>query len=85
MKIGFMILNVSELMNAGPNKSETGNFKQRSNLNSVRCLYQVWECTVRRNTGEVVLIVEYAGGGLNLLLLCALYIPLFQVFVWGFM
>ena len=51
METGFMIFNVSKCMNADPNKLETGNFKQRSNLNSVRCLYQVWEGTVRKNTG----------------------------------
>jgi len=50
MEIGFMILNVSKLMNADPNKLETGNFKQRSNLNSVGCLYQEWEGTMRKNT-----------------------------------
>ena len=34
----MMTLNVSKLLNADQNKLEAGNFKQRSNLNSVRCL-----------------------------------------------
>lgn len=52
MEVGLMMtLNVSKLMNADQNKLEAGNFKQRPNLNSVRCLYQVWEGTVRKSTG----------------------------------
>lgn len=47
-------------MNADPNKLETGNFKQRSNLINVRCLYQIWEGTVKKKKkrDEVVPIVE---------------------------
>jgi len=57
MEIGFMILNVSKLMNADPNKLETGYFKQRCNLKWEMFLSSIGRYCEKKH-GVVVLIVE---------------------------
>lgn len=52
-----MILNVSKLMNADPNKLETGYFKQRCNLKWEMFLSSIGRYCEKKH-GVVVLIVE---------------------------